>query len=334
MRVESVLEVVGETPMVKLEKTNPNPEVPIYAKLERVNPIGSVKDRVALSMIEKAEREEKLDEDTVIVEATSGNTGLGLAMVCAVKDYHLHLTMSEGVSVERMRMLTALGAELEFTPEEEGTDGAIRRAEELVEEHENYWRPDQYNNPANPRAHYETTGREIIEDMDGDLTHFVAGMGTTGTLMGVSKRLKEHDPDIKVIGVEPTKDYDIQGLKNMEEDIVPGVYEPERLDEVRTIEDEDAFCTARELAIHEGLFVGMRCGAAAYVSQQLASELDEGTIVTLLPDGGEKYFSTSLFDIDECLNCMYEDGRDFYHPPEDEEEYIEQMRRLMEQKKG
>ncbi|MEF8835192.1 MAG: cysteine synthase family protein [Candidatus Thermoplasmatota archaeon] len=332
MRVENVLELVGKTPIVKLNDINPNPDVPIYAKVEKVNPMGSVKDRIALSMIEKAEREGKIDEETVIVEATSGNTGLGLAMVCAVKDYHLHLTMSRGVSVERIRMLAALGAELEFTPEEEGTDGAIRRAEELDDQNENFWRPDQYNNPSNPRAHYETTSREIIEDMDGDLTHFVGGMGTTGTLMGVSKRLKEHDPNIKVIGVEPNKDYNIQGLKNMEEDIVPGVYEPERLDEVRMIEDEDAFCTARELAIHEGLFVGMSCGAAVYVSQQLASELDEGKIVTLLPDGGEKYFSTSLFDIGECLNCMYEDEREFYHPPEDEEEYIEEMKKLMEKK--
>jgi len=331
MLVDNVLELVGETPTVKLNDINPNPDVPIYAKLERVNPMGSVKDRIAISMIEKAEKEGKIDDDTVIVEATSGNTGLGLAMVAAVKDYHLHLTMSRGVSVERMRMLSALGAELEFTPEEEGTDGAIRRAEELEEKHENFWRPNQYDNPANPQAHYENTAEEIMEDVP-DLTHFVAGMGTSGTLMGVSKRLKEYDPKIKIIGVEPTKDYNIQGLKNMEEDIVPGIYDPERLDEVRKIEDEDAFCTARELAIHEGLFVGMSCGAAVYISQQLASELVEGKIVTLLPDGGEKYFSTPLFDVEECLRCMYDDKRDFYHPPEDKQSYIEEMKQLMEKK--
>jgi len=320
--------------MVKLGNINPNLDVPIYAKLEKLNPMGSVKDRIALSMIEDAERRGKIDDDTVVVEATSGNTGLGLAMVCAVKDYHLHLTMSRGVSVERMRMLTALGAEIEFTPEEEGTDGAIKRAEELAAEKENFWRPDQFSNLANVRVHYENTGGEIIDDMDGELTHFIAGMGTTGTLMGVSKRLKEHDENIKVIGVEPKKDYEIQGLKNMEEDIVPEIYDRERLDEVRKIDDEDAFCTARELAIHEGLFVGMSSGAAVYISQQVASELEEGKIVTLLPDGGEKYFSTTLFDVEECLNCMYEDGRNFYHPPEDKIEYINQMRQVMKEKIG
>jgi len=332
MKVENVLQLVGNTPMVKLDKINPNLDVPIYAKVEKVNPMGSVKDRIALSMIEEAESEGRINDDTVIVEATSGNTGLGLAMVCAVKDYHLHLTMSRGVSVERMRMLTALGAEIEFTPEEEGTDGAIKRAEELAAEKENFWRPDQFSNLANIKAHYETTGEEIIDDMDGDLTHFIAGMGTTGTLMGVSKRLKEHDEDIKIIGVEPKKDYEIQGLKNMEEDIVPEIYDRERLDEVRKIDDEDAFCTARELAIHEGLFVGMSSGASVYISQQVASELDEGTIVTLLPDGGEKYFSTTLFDVEECLNCMYEDEREFYHPPEDQEDYVKQMRQVMKEK--
>jgi len=318
--------------MVKLGDINPNPDVSIYAKLEKLNPMGSVKDRIALSMIEEAERQGKIDDDTVIVEATSGNTGLGLAMVCAVKNYTLHLTMSRGVSVERMRMLTALGAEIEFTPEEEGTDGAIKRAEELSAEKENFWRPDQFSNLANVRAHYETTGEEIIDDMDGALTHFVAGMGTTGTLMGVSKRLKEHDKDIKVIGVEPKEDYEIQGLKNMEEDIIPGIYDPKRLDEVRKIDDEDAFCTARELAIKEGLFVGMSSGAAVYISQQIASELDEGKIVTLLPDGGEKYFSTKLFDVDECLRCMYEEGRNFYHPPEDRKKYVERMREIIREK--
>ncbi len=334
MKAESVLELVGDTPLVKLEKSNPNPDVPIYAKFEKFNPMGSVKDRIAISMVKEAERKGKIDEDTVIVEATSGNTGLGLAMVCAVKDHHLHLTMSEGVSIERIRMLTALGAEIEFTPEEEGTDGAIKRAKELEEERENFWRPDQFNNEANVKAHYETTGKEILEDTEGELTHFVAGMGTTGTLMGVSKRLKEYDPDIRVVGVEPTEDYDIQGLKNMEVDIVPGIYEPERLDEVRTIEDKDAFCTARELAINEGLFVGMSSGAAVYISLQIASELDEGYIVTLLPDGGERYFSTPLFDMEECLRCMYEEGMNFYHPPENKDEYLDQIKKIIEERNG
>ncbi len=334
MRVENVLELVGETPLVKLEKTNPNPDVPIYAKFEKFNPMGSVKDRIGLSMIEEAERQGKIDQDTVIVEATSGNTGLGLAMVCAVKDYHLHLTMSKGVSIERVRMLTALGAEIEFTPEEEGTDGAIKRAAELAEQRDNFWWPDQFNNPANVKAHYETTAKEILEDTEGEITHFVAGMGTTGTLMGVSKRLKEYHEDIRVIGVEPTEDYDIQGLKNMEVDMVPGIYEPEMLDEIITIEDKDAFCTARELAINEGIFVGMSSGAAVFISQQIASELDEGFIVTLLPDGGERYFSTSLFDMEECLECMYEEGMNFYHPPEDKEAYLKEVKEIIEKRNG
>lgn len=332
MLAENILELVGNTPMVKLDKINPNPEVPIYAKLEKVNPMGSVKDRIALKMIEEAEKEGEIDEDTVIVEATSGNTGLGLAMVCAVKDYHLHLTMSRGVSVERMRMLTALGAEIEFTPEEEGTDGAIKRAEELAEEKEEFWKPDQFNNTSNPEAHYENTAEEILDDLDGDLTHFVAGMGTTGTLMGISKRLKEHDPEIKIIGVGPTEDYNIQGLKNMKVDKVPGIYERERLDEIRTIEDEDAFCTARELAINEGIFPGMSSGAAVYISQQVASELDEGKVVTLLPDGGEKYFSTTLFDVGECLRCMCDSDKEISHPPEDMDAYIEQVEKIMNEK--
>lgn len=332
MMAENVLDLVGETPLVKLGKINPKPEVPIYAKFEKFNPMGSVKDRIAIFMLEEAERKGKIDEDTVIVEATSGNTGLGLAMACALKDHHLHLTMSKGVSIERIRMLTALGAEIEFTPEEEGTDGAIKRAEELAEDKDNFWRPDQFNNPANVKAHYETTGKEILDDTDGELTHFVAGMGTTGTLMGVSKRLKEYDPSIKVIGVEPTEDYEIQGLKNMEEDIVPGIYEPEKLDEVRTIEDKDAFCTARELAIREGLFVGMSSGAAVYISLKMAQELDEGFIVTLLPDGGERYFSTPLFDMRECLKCMYEHGADLYHPLENKEEYLKEIEEIIEER--
>ncbi len=332
MLAENILELIGDTPLVRINKINPNPKVPIFAKLEKVNPMGSVKDRIALTMIEEAEKNGNIDEDTVIVEATSGNTGLGLAMVCAVKDYHLHLTMSRGVSVERMRMLTALGAEIEFTPEEEGTDGAIKRAEELSKEREKFWKPDQFSNPANPKAHYKYTAEEILEDLDGELTHFVAGMGTTGTLMGISKRLKEHDPEIKIIGVEPTEDYNIQGLKNMKVDKVPSIYEREKLDEIRTIEDEDAFCTARELAINEGIFAGMSSGAAVYVSQQVASELDEGRVVTLLPDGGERYFSTPLFDVGECLKCMYESEKEIYHPPEDMEDYIERVEKIMKEK--
>jgi len=327
-KVEDVLELIGRTPLVKINDLSPNPDVDIYAKLERYNPMGSIKDRIALHMIEEAEKKGELDEDTVIVEATSGNTGLGLAMVCAIKGYHLHLTMSRSVSIERMRMLTALGAELEFTSADEGTDGAIRKAEELAEK-EGYWRPNQFDNPKNSETHYLTTANEILEVIGDKITHFVAGMGTTGTLMGISKRLKEKDPNIQVIGVEPTREYNIQGLKNMTEDRVPKIYEPERLDDIRTIHDDDAFETARKLALREGLFVGMSSGAAMYICMELAQEIDQGTIVTIFPDGGERYFSTPLFDVTECMRCIKEHKDGLDHPPEDLSRYVKELNELL-----
>lgn len=327
-KVDDVLELIGDTPLVKINNMNTNPGVDLYAKVEKVNPMGSVKDRTAYYMINEAEEEGLIDEETIIVEATSGNTGLGLAMVCAIKGYHLHLTMSKGVSIERVRMLTALGAEIELTPEEEGTDGAITRAEELSKK-EGHWRPDQFNNPVNSKAHYETTAEEILRATEGDLTHFVAGMGTTGTLMGVSKRLKEHDPSIQIIGVEPEPDYSIQGLKNMDEDIVPDIYEPERLDEVRKIEDDDAFEMTRKLALQEGLFVGMSSGAAMHIALEVSDEIQEGMIVCLLPDGGEKYFSTTLFDAEECMRCMKKHGEMIDHPPDNFTEYLEELNELL-----
>ncbi len=332
-KVDSALELIGNTPLVRINRLNPNPDVEIYAKLERMNPTGSIKDRIAYYMIKDAEEKGYIDKDTIIVEATSGNTGLGLAMVCAIKGYHLHLTMSRSVSIERVRMLTALGAEIEFTSADEGTDGAIRRAEELAKQ-DGYWKPNQFDNPINMMTHYWTTGEEILDALDGKLTHFVAGMGTTGTIMGVSKRLKEHDPSIKVIGAEPTTDYCIQGLKNMSENIVPGIYEPERIDEVRTIRDEDAFETARKLAIKEGLFVGMSSGAAMYLCMELAEELDEGTIVTIFPDGGEKYFSTPLFDVTECIRCIKEHGQRADHLPDNVTQYIRNINKLMKHNGG
>ncbi len=330
-KVDSALELIGNTPLVRINKLNPNRDVDIYAKLEKLNPMGSVKDRIAQYMIEHAENEGKLNKDTVVVEATSGNTGLGLAMVCAIKGYHLHLTMSRSVSIERVRMLTALGAEIEFTPADEGTDGAIKRAVELSEE-EGFWRPNQFDNPVNELAHYETTGKEILDAAGDRITHFVAGMGTTGTLMGVSKRLKEYDPAIKVIGVEPNPNYCIQGLKNMSEDIVPKIYDEKWLDEVRNVEDEDAFETARKLAVKEGLFVGMSSGAAMHISLEVASEMEQGTVVTLFPDGGEKYFSTTLFDAGECLRCVREHGGLDVHPPVNLTQYLDELNDMIKKK--
>lgn len=298
----SVLSCIGNTPLVSID-TNPNPRVRIYGKLEGSNPGGSVKDRTALYMIEMAEKERKLSHDKIILEATSGNTGIGLAMVASAKKYRVKLTMPACVSIERRRILEAFGAELILSPPDEGTDGAIRLAHRiLAEDPERYFMPNQFDNDANVMAHYETTGREIIEQTRGEITHFVAGMGTTGTLMGVSKRLKEYNRDIQIIGVEPVLHHRIQGLKNMSESIRPKIFDENRLDERYLVNDEEAFDTTRMLAVKEGLFVGMSSGAAMHIALRKSSELREGVIVVILPDRGDRYLSTSLFT-SICAKC-------------------------------
>ncbi|MEJ2252888.1 MAG: cysteine synthase family protein, partial [Nitrospirota bacterium] len=227
-----ILSCIGKTPLARIEHLNPNPRVALYAKLEGNNPGGSVKDRIALWMIERAEEEGLLTRDKIVLEATSGNTGIGLAMVAVAKGYRVKLTMPACVSVERRRVLTAFGAELILSPSEEGTDGAIRLAQRILEEEPGrYYMPNQFDNPANYMAHYESTGPEVVEQTGGRITHFVAGMGTTGTLMGTARRLKEYNPDIRIIGVEPILGHRIQGLKNMSESIVPAIFEAGRLDE-------------------------------------------------------------------------------------------------------
>jgi len=293
---ENILESIGHTPLVKIRRLNPNPRVTIAAKLEGTNPGGSVKDRIALYMINTAEKTGELTKDKIILEPTSGNTGIGLAMIAAVKGYRMLVTMSEWMSEERRKMLEAFGAEIILTPGEKGTDGAIEKAHELYAKNpELYFMPNQYDNPSNVLAHYETTAIEIWEQTKGKITHFVAGMGTTGTLMGCSRRLKEFNPDIKIIGVEPFKHHKIQGLKNMKEAIVPKIYNPALLDEKINVADEDAFAMTRRLAREEGIFCGMSSGAAFHVAVELAKKLDEGLIVTLFPDRGEKYLSTPLY---------------------------------------
>ncbi len=293
-----ILALIGNTPLLPIRKINPNPKVEIFAKLERANPGGSVKDRIALYMIEEAERTGELTEGKTILEATSGNTGIGLAMVAAVKGYPILLAMSEGVSEERRKILAALGAEFLLTPADQGTDGAIERAYELAaEESDKFFMPDQFNNCANILAHYETTAPEIWEQTRGRITHFVASMGTTGTLVGCSKRLKELNPDIRIIGVEPYLGHRIQGLKNLKEAYVPGIYTPEATDQKINIEDDAAYEMARRLARDEGLLVGMSSGAAMHVACEIAKELDSGVVVTILPDGGERYLSTPLFQV-------------------------------------
>ncbi len=297
-----ILQCIGNTPIASIE-TNPNPKVKLYAKLEGNNPSGSVKDRIALYMIESAERDGKLNRDKIILEATSGNTGIGLAMVASAKRYRVKLTMPACVSIERRRILEAFGAELILSPPDETTDGAIRLAHKILSEApDNYFMPNQFDNEANVMAHYETTGREIIDQTEGQITHFVAGMGTTGTLMGVSKRLKEFNKDIKIIGVEPVLHHRIQGLKNMTESIRPKIFDPDRLDEKYFVNDEEAFDTTRMLAVKEGIFAGMSSGAAMHIALRKSSELTEGVIVVLLPDRGDRYLSTSLFT-SVCAKC-------------------------------
>jgi S-sulfo-L-cysteine synthase (O-acetyl-L-serine-dependent) len=291
-----VLDAIGNTPLVELVNLNSNPRVKILAKVEGSNPGGSVKDRAAYYMIKKAEESGELTKEKTIVEATSGNMGIALAMIGAIKGYPVKLYMPECVSMERRRILEAFGASLVLTPAREATDGAIRRARQCADaEPGKYYLPDQFSNEANVLAHYKTTGPEIYAQTDGEIDVFITGMGTTGTLMGVSQYLKEKKPEAKVIGVEPTAGHAIQGLKNMTECIIPKIYRPDMLDEKITVEDEEAYETARQMAVKEGLFVGMSSGAAVAGALRIAKRMSRGTVVTLLPDRGDRYLSTSLF---------------------------------------
>jgi len=275
---------------------NPNPDVTILAKLEYLNPGGSIKDRAALSMIEAAERSGRLTPDKTVVEATSGNTGIGLALVCAIKGYKLLLTMAETASVERQKILRARGAEIRLTPGHLGTDGAIEEAYRLAREYpDTYFITDQFNNDANWQAHYYGTANEIWEQTEGKVTTIVATLGTSGTLMGLSRRFKEIAPSVRIVGVEPYLGHKIQGLKNLKESYVPEIFEKERLGEKVNIDDEEAFETARRLAREEGLFVGMSSGAAAAVALRQAAAMESGVIVVILPDSGALYLSTPLF---------------------------------------
>jgi cysteine synthase B len=299
----SLFDAIGNTPLVELRNLNGNPRVRILGKLEGSNPGGSVKDRPAYYMIIKAEESGKLTKDKTIVEPTSGNMGIALAMIGAAKGYKVKLFMPECVSTERQRTLAALGAEVMLTPATESTDGAIRRAWQLAsEEPEKCYMPNQFDNESNVLAHYETTGPEIFAQTKGEVDVFVAGMGTTGTLMGTGKYLKEKKPGVKIVGVEPTVGHTIQGLKNMNESIVPKIYRRQMFDEKVVIEDDDAFETTRLLATREGIFVGMSSGAAVAGALQIAKNLNSGTIVVILPDRGDRYLSTTLFR-SFCAKC-------------------------------
>jgi cysteine synthase B len=298
-----VLESIGNTPLVKLEAVNSIPGVTVLAKLEGNNPGGSVKDRIAYYMIKEAENAGLIRKGDTILEATSGNTGIGLAMVGAAKGYRVKLVMPECVSLERRKVLEAFGAQLVLSPGKEGTDGAIKRAHAMMSDSPGeYFMPNQFDNPANVKAHYETTGPEILAQTNGNIDVFVAGMGTTGTLMGVGKRLKEFGRKIRIVGVEPYLGHRVQGLKNMKESIVPKIYNEAALDEKINVGDDDAFDTTRMLALREGLFVGMSSGAAVFGALRMAEKIGKGTVVVILPDRGDRYLSTALFT-SVCAKC-------------------------------
>ena len=299
----NVLGAIGNTPLVQLTKLNGSADVKIFAKLEGNNPGGSVKDRPAYYMIAMAEKSGELTGDNTIIEPTSGNTGIAIAMIGAAKGYKVKLFMPECVSVERQLILKAFGAEVVLTPAKEAVDGSIHRAREVLKaEPGKYYMPNQFDNPNNTLAHYETTGPEIFSQTKGKIDVFVCAMGTTGTLMGTGKYLKEKISGIKIVAVEPTLGHTIQGLKNMQESVVPSIYDPRLYDEKLIIEDGDAFEIARQLAVSEGLFTGMSSGAAVAGALQVAKKMKKGNIVVILPDRGDRYLSTTLFR-SICAKC-------------------------------
>ncbi len=295
----NILDLIGNTPLVKINNLNPNPNVEIYAKLEGNNPGGSIKDRIALKMIEQAESEGKLTKDKTIIEATSGNTGIALSMIGSIKGYNVSIVMSSAVSKERRKTIKAFGADIILTDAEKGTDGAILKVNELLKKHpDKYFCTDQFTNKYNKIAHYETTAGEILEQTRGRIDYFVSAIGTSGTIMGVGKYLKECNPNVKIVCAHPVTGHYIQGLKNMEEAIVPSIYDPSNIDIEVMIESEKAFEMTRKLAKNEGIFAGMSSGAAMLASIETAKNAEKGVIVTIFPDRGDRYLSTDLFKLE------------------------------------
>ena len=289
-----ILETIGNTPLVELRYTNPNPDVRIFAKLEGQNPGGSVKDRIAYYMIKAAEERRELTPERIILEATSGNTGISLAMVGVVKGYKVRVVMPDNMSEERTGLLRAFGADVIYSDGVKGTNGAIAVAQKMVEEDPVYFMPWQFGNPNNPRAHYETTGPEIIRDLP-DLDVFVAGLGTGGTLTGVGRRLKEHNPDIKIIAAAPHPGDLVQGLRSLEDGFVPEVLDESVLDARILIDSRTSFAGCKELLDREGIFAGVSSGAVLRIAQRVARRMKKGKMVILLADGGWKYLSTGLW---------------------------------------
>jgi len=293
-----ITQLIGHTPLLRvriLEKEFPRVEV--YAKAEWFNPGGSVKDRAALSMIEDGERRGALTHDKTIIDSTSGNTGIAYALVGAAKGYRVKLVMPGNVSAERKALVTAYGAEIVYSDAGDGSDGAIRLVRDLVSmDPDSYFYPDQYSNPANPRAHYEGTAVEILEQTGGRITHFIAGLGTTGTFVGTSRRLKEHDAAIRTIAVQPEDSFHgLEGLKHLPTAIVPGIWDASLADEIFWAPTEEAYDIARSVARTEGLLVGHSSGAALWAARRVAATVDQGVIVTVFPDSGDRYLSTGLY---------------------------------------
>jgi cysteine synthase B len=302
---ENVLDLIGNTPMVDVSNLSPNSNVRIIAKLESQNPFGSVKDRIAKSMIEQAEKDGRLSPGQTLVEPSSGNTGIALAAIAQLKGYPIKILMPESVSIERRQMLEVFGAELILTPGEEGSNGAVRRAQELAERHPDWCFLYQYGNDANPAAHYEGTGPEILRDCP-EITHFVAGLGTSGTLMGIGRYLKERVRGVKVVAVEPPIGERVEGLRNLDDGYIPPVFDlwsgSDILDRKRVVRPRESLEWTRRLVRECGVFAGISSGAALAGAVKVAAEIDEGTIVFIVCDGGWKYLSTGAYtaDLDEA----------------------------------
>ena len=298
---ENVLDMIGNTPMVDVSVLSPNPNVRIFGKLESQNPFGSVKDRIAKSMIEQAEKDGDLVPGQTIIEPSSGNTGIALAAIAGMKGYPIKILMPESVSIERRQMLEVFGAELILTPGEEGSNGAVRRAQEMAAANPHWCFMYQYGNDANPRAHYEGTGPEIWRDLP-EITHFVAGLGTSGTLMGTGRYLKEQNPNIKIIAIEPPLGERVEGLRNLEDGYIPPVFENwhgfELLDRKRVVRPRESLEWTRRLVRECGIFAGISAGAAMAGAAKVAGEIDSGVIAFIVCDGGWKYLSTGAYTDD------------------------------------
>ena len=296
-RYPSIVDAIGFTPLVEVPHVCPNPNVRLYAKLEFMNPTGSVKDRVAKYLIEDLEASGRLKPDSIIIEPTSGNTGIGLAMIARRKGYRVAVVVPDNVTIERKQLLSLFGAEVIDSPGHLGSNGAVALAKHLVDKDSRFVMPYQYGNEANPRAHEETTAEEIIADCP-EVDAFVAGLGTGGTLMGVGRRLRRHNPDVRIFASEPLPGETVQGLRSLDEGFIPEIFDPTVIDGKILVSNVDAIEALRELTEKEGIFAGVSCGAVMVAAKQLAREMERGTIVALLADGGWKYLSEDIWGRD------------------------------------